>query len=351
MTFQGVLSADQIAEDPRQQIERWQREHDHAVCIDCDGCVLDNMWAKQVIVFHPHFMDMNSLRDVEMFFRIHAEHHNLWGTTRGADRYIAVQLTLNSLLEDPQAREVIDEAHIRDVIGSIEGYVDFIDTSGGDWGFGIPSLTHYHEQHGLDFNITRLLAWSEAVDRTFPFVTLDMPPFEAVPGILQWLSERADLMVVSSTPYSDLSAWWTQTNLAQYVQAISGKEMGKKSEHIRLLMEYGGYDTDHLIMVGDGGGDLKAARANDAMFYPVIAGLEEESWEGAAEAFEAFLAGRYRGEMEDRLAEKFENALLPHGPWQDEGYDAREEYGKLQDKRQSTYQLLHPQGKLFTLED
>ena len=349
MAFQGVMTPEQIAQDPRQQIRAWKREHDFAVCIDTDGCVLDNMWAKQVIVFHPHFMDMNGLRAVEMFFRIHAEHHNLWGTTRGCDRYLAVQHTLRSLLDDPDAKDVLPVDHVKGLLASVEGYVNWIDASEGEKGFGIPSLTEYHEQNGLDYNITRLLAWSEAVDRTFKFVTLGMPPFDGVRETLAYLAEKADIMIVSATPYSDLSEWWTRTELAQYVQGIAGKEMGKKKEHIATLMEAGGYGPDQVIMVGDGGGDLKAARGNGAMFYPTPAGREQYAWENARDAFGAFFEGRYRGAMEDEKVAEFEGILLPKGPWELDGYDATEEYGKLLPKRKDTYEQLHPQGKLFTL--
>lgn len=351
MAFQGALTRQQIEQDPQQRLKTWRREHDFAVCIDTDGCVLDNMWAKQVIVFHPHFMDMNGVRHVEMFFRIHAEHHNLWATTRGCDRYVAVRLTLTSLLEDAQARDVLPEEHIRDLLASVEGYVKFIEESGGEKAFGIPSLAEYHQMEGLDYNITRLLAWSEAVDRTFQFVTLGMPPFEGVQGALEYVLQNADLLVVSATPYSDLANWWTRTGLAQYVQGIAGKEMGKKADHIRLLREAGGYEADQVIMIGDGGGDLKAARANDALFYPTPAGMEREAWANARQAFDAFFAGRYRGELEDAEVTAFQDVLLEEGPWQQGGYDARQEYAKLQDKRIETYAQLHPQGKLFVLED
>jgi len=351
MAFQGVLTTQQIEDDPQQQIRNWQREHDLAVCIDTDGCTLDNMWAKQVIVFHPHYMDMNGLRGIEMFFRIHAEHHNLWATTRGCDRYLAVKYTLTSLLADAQAREVLPEEHVSDLLASVEGYVDFIDRSEGQKAFGIPSLTEYHKLNGLDYNITRLLGWSEAVDRTFQFVTLGMPAFPGVREELEHVSQNADLLVVSGTPYSDLAEWWTRSDLAQYVQGIAGKEMGKKTEHIRLLMEAGGYEPDQVIMIGDGGGDLKAARANGALFYPTPAGKEEEAWENAREAFDAFLAGEYRGRMEDEKVAEFENILLDEGPWEKADYDAEAAYRKLQQKRVDTYAQLHPQGKLFTLED
>ena len=348
MAFQGVLTEEQIAQDPQQHLRQWKREHDFVVCIDTDGCVLDNMWAKQVVVFHPHFMDFNGLRGIEMFLRLHAEHHNLWGKTRGCDRYLAVRHTLGSLLEDPDARDVLPVEHVRDLQRSLEGYVQFIDQSEGK-GFGIPSLIEYHEQHGLDYNITRLLGWSEAVDRTFRFVTLGMDPFPGVRETLERLAQKADLLIVSATPYSDLSQWWTRTGLAEHVKAIAGKEMGKKAEHIRLLKEAGGYEDDQVIMVGDGGGDLKAARANNALFYPTPAGREAQAWESAAEAFDAFFAGQYRGALEDEKVAEFENILLEKGPWELPGYDAREEYLKLQDKRVRTYEQLHPNGRLLTV--
>ncbi|MHC4789267.1 MAG: HAD family hydrolase [Planctomycetota bacterium] len=351
MPFQGVLTEEQVRQDPQQQIRNWQRAHDFAVCIDTDGCVLDNMWAKQVIVFHPHFMHMNGLRDVEMFFRIHAEHHNLWATTRGCDRYLAVCHTLRSLLEDPQAQDALPRQHVQNLLASVQGYVDFVEGSGGQRAFGIRSLFEYHERNGLDFNVTRLLAWSEAVNRSFRFVTLGMPPFEGVGGALECLAQRADLLVVSATPYGDLAQWWTRAEVSQYVQAIAGKEMGKKADHIRLLKEAGGYKDGQVMMIGDGGGDLKAARANGALFYPTPAGRELEAWRDAREAFDAFFNDQYRGALEEEKVAEFRSVLLDRGPWELEGYEAREEYGKLQDKRIETYGLLHPHGRLFVLAD
>jgi hypothetical protein len=157
--------------------------------------------------------------------------------------------------------------------------------------------------------------------------------------------------VVSGTPYSDLIEWWGRNDLTPLVQSIAGKEMGKKTEHIRVLKESGGYGDDEVIMIGDGGGDLKAAHTNNALFYPTPAGREVEAWENAQEAFEAFLRGDYRGEMEERKVAEFEGVLLEAGPWEQEGYDAQQEYRKLQSKRIETYEMLHPQGRLFILED
>jgi hypothetical protein len=55
--------------------------------------------------------------------------------------------------------------------------------------------------------------------------------------------------------------------------------------------------------------------------------------------------------MEEAKVDEFENILLEKGPWELEGYDAEAEYRKLQQKRLDTYAALHPNGKLFTLDD
>lgn len=350
MAFMSALTDEQIQQDPQQQLKAWRADHEFLVCLDTDGHALDNMWAKQLIVFHPHFMDMNSLRDIEMHFRIHAEHHNLWGTTRGCDRYEAVRHTLTSLLVDPEAKKDINHDHIKALLDSVSGYINWVNQSGGAKAYGIPSLFEYHKENGLDYNITRLLAWSESVDRTFPHVTLNMPPFPNVPEMIEYIAQRADILVVSATPYRDLAQWWHNAGLDRHVQAIAGKEMGKKAEHIRIAREQGGYADDHVIMGGDGGGDLKAAKANDALFFPTPAGKEVETWASAREAFDAFFAGTYQGDVEDARIAEFKGILKEHGPWECTGYNARQEYMKLQQKRIDTYKELHPNGKLLVIE-
>ena len=67
-------------------------------------------------------------------------------------------------------------------------------------------------------------------------------------------------------------------------------------------------------MVGDAPGDLKAARANDALFFPINPGAEEESWRTFHdEALPRFYKGNYAGPYMDDLVQKFQ-ALLPETP-------------------------------------
>jgi len=69
-------------------------------------------------------------------------------------------------------------------------------------------------------------------------------------------------------------------------------------------------------MVGDAPGDLKAARANGALFFPIDPGDESESWRRFLdEGIGRFLAGAFRGDYENRLIDGFMARLPSVPPW------------------------------------
>jgi hypothetical protein len=69
-------------------------------------------------------------------------------------------------------------------------------------------------------------------------------------------------------------------------------------------------------MVGDAPGDLKAARDNGALFYPINPGDEEASWERFYnEAMQRFFDGTYAGAYEAALIVEFDRRLPDTPPW------------------------------------
>ncbi|MBU6401499.1 MAG: HAD family hydrolase, partial [Verrucomicrobia bacterium] len=94
-----------------------------------------------------------------------------------------------------------------------------------------------------------------------------------------------------------------------------GQELGTKTEHLKLAAA-GKYPVGKILMIGDAPGDLKAARANQALFYPVVPGKEEASWERFDwEALDRFFAGTYAGPYEQALVQEFEASLPEQPPW------------------------------------
>jgi histidinol phosphatase-like enzyme len=91
--------------------------------------------------------------------------------------------------------------------------------------------------------------------------------------------------------------------------------MGKKQLHINLAAN-GKYEPNRVLMVGDAPGDMRAAKANGALFYPVNPGDEEASWDRFyEEAVHKFLAEEYAGDYEASIIEEFEAMLPETPPW------------------------------------
>lgn len=362
MKFTGKLFESDLKEKTtaQRQLLEWEPQHDFLCCFDVDGHLLDNMLAKQVIVFQPHFMDIFGLRDIETYYRLHGEYHNLWGPDRGCDRHEAKALILDSLMSDPELSVKIDDGMCNKIAAikeSLDKYIEHIESTGDAYGFD--SLHRFALAYPGDENLTKLMAWSKACDLTFPFVTIPMPPFGKVVDTLSFVSSRADVLIVSKTPYDDICNWLEAHELIQYVTAIAGKEQGAKDEHICLAMG-GKYDAatkaivetgsnylpEKVIMGGDGRGDLKAAKKNHAYFFPTPAGREQEAWNEAKDmVFGAFFDGRYAS-VEPVRVEEFKSAAQPVPVWEQSGYENKAEYAKLQPKRRHLYHQLNPGGKL-----
>jgi phosphoglycolate phosphatase-like HAD superfamily hydrolase len=133
---------------------------------------------------------------------------------------------------------------------------------------------------------------------------------------LELLAGKADLMVVSATPGEALQREWEEHGIARYMEIIAGQEMGTKKEHLQFAAA-GKYPPERILMIGDAPGDMKAAQANGALFYPINPGQEEECWERfVQEAAPMFLAGQYTRPYEATLIAAFDKVLPETPPWE-----------------------------------
>jgi phosphoglycolate phosphatase-like HAD superfamily hydrolase len=165
--------------------------------------------------------------------------------------------------------------------------------------------------------LERVLAWSERVNWAVSEIVQGIPPFPGVRESLDCLEGRADVVVVSATPIEALVREWAEHDIDQHISLICGQEMGTKAEHIEVVGKT--YARDHVLMVGDAPGDLRAAKANGVLFFPVIPGAEEGSWSAfGAEAVVRFFDGTYAGEYEAELVARFERSLPETPPWEED---------------------------------
>jgi phosphoglycolate phosphatase-like HAD superfamily hydrolase len=142
-----------------------------------------------------------------------------------------------------------------------------------------------------------------------------LPPFPYVRECLEKAKAKADIMVCSQTPTEALVREWEEQDLSKYVFSICGQELGAKGQHIEFASK-GRFDAANVLMIGDAFGDLKAARANNALFFPINPGDEDVSWQRLyEEGLAKFFAGEYAGAYEAQRIAEFEAYLPDAPPW------------------------------------
>ena len=166
-----------------------------------------------------------------------------------------------------------------------------------------------------DAELDKAMAWTKAVNATIADMVHGIPPFPYVRESLLALQGMADAMVVSATPGEALLREWQEHDIAEYARVIAGQEMGTKKVHLALAA-HGKYASDHILMIGDAPGDMDAAKANGALFFPINPGHEDVSWERFyKEGMSRFFAGTFAGAYETALIAEFENLLPDTPPW------------------------------------
>lgn len=289
-----------------QPLKELKPEHDFFVGIDSDGCAFDTMEIKHKECFIPNIIKYWGLQPISKYTREAAEFVNLYSRWRGINRFPALVMVFDLLRE----REEVKRRKVD--IPQAPKIREFIDSGVP---LGNPALKEAVEKTG-DPELKKALEWSEAVNRTVADIVSGVPPFPFVRESLKKISSAADAVVVSATPTEALRREWLEHKIAEYVKVIAGQEMGSKKEHLALASGEK-YKSGHVLMIGDAPGDMKAAKANDALFYPIIPGQEEKSWEKFyKESLDVFLSGKYTREYEKDLIEEFMTYLPEKPPWE-----------------------------------
>lgn len=275
------------------------------VGIDSDGCVFDTMEIKHKECFIPNIINYWGLQSVSKYARETAEFVNLYSKWRGVNRWPALIKVLDLLRERPEV--IARHAHIPE----LPAVREFIAAGGA---LSNEMLAKYIQQTANE-ELERALIWSKAVNATIAEMVHGVPPFPYVCECLELLRLTADVIVVSQTPVEALVREWQEHAIDGYVRVIAGQEMGTKSDHIRLASQ-GRYADDHKLMIGDAPGDLKAARDNNALFFPINPGFEEESWQRFyGEGLSRFLEGTFVGAYQQNIIAEFERVLPDTPPW------------------------------------
>jgi len=293
--------------DAAKPLVEMKPNYDFFVGIDSDGCAFDTMEIKHKECFCPNIINYWDLQAVSKYAREAAEFVNLYSKWRGINRWPALVKVFDLLRDrkEVQARKarIPTAPRLREFIAA-ENYPNSND-----------GLKAYMAEQP-DPELEKGLEWSLAVNATIADMVHGIPPFPYLRESLDFLQDKADMMVISQTPNEALEREWAEHDIDKYVRIIAGQERGTKTQHI-ALGAIGKYDSDHILMIGDAPGDMKAAKANDALFYPINPGHEEESWQRFfEEGLHRFLALEYAGDYEAALIAEFEKFMPEIPPWQ-----------------------------------
>ena len=292
--------------NPAQALIDMKKETEFLVCVDSDGCVFDTMELKHKECFTPCTINYFELQAVSKYAREAFEFVNLYSVSRGANRFPALIQTLELTSDRP---EVIERGFKVMDIEPLKKWVSEEKVPGN------PALIKYLEMNKDNKLLQRTLAWSIAVNKSIEDMVRGVPPFPFVRDSFEKLKGKAEVIVVSATPNEALGREWAEHDVDKYVKVIAGQEMGTKKFCIENAKQ-SRYADDHTLMVGDAIGDLNAATANNALFYPINPGNEVASWKNFFEiAIDKFLAGTYKGEYEDSLIAEFKTYLPETPPW------------------------------------
>lgn len=294
--------------NPAQPLYDLIPEHKFFIGIDSDGCVFDSMEIKHKECFTPNVIKYWNLQPISKYAREAFEFVNLYSKWRGVNRWPALVKTLDLLRERKEviARNVVP--HEMPLLREFIAQDEFPHSNDG--------LAQFMAKHPGEAELETAMAWTTGVNDTVADMVHGVPPFPNVRESLQAMQEKADMIVVSATPCGALENEWKEHDIAQYVKVIGGQEMGKKGQMLQIAAA-GKYPENHILMMGDAPGDMKAAKSINALFYPILPGQEEASWKRFYdEAMAKFFDGTYAGAYEAGLIAVFEKVLPETPPWE-----------------------------------
>ena len=298
-----------MAQEAQQALHDFQPQHEFFVGIDSDGCVFNSMEVKHNDCFSVNLVKHFGLASISRQVHQAWDFVNLYSTTRGTNRFKAILLVCDFLREMPLVQNmgvtVPELSYLRE-------------WSETETKLGNPALqTAIDNATGERYDeLSQVMTWSLGVNESVAEIVYNLPPFPGVSETLERLQGKADVIVVSATPDEALIREWAEHEIDNYVAVIAGQEMGTKTEHLTITTK-DRYPENHVLMLGDSPGDLKAARDVGALFFPVNPGAEDASWQlFLDEAMEKFFNGQYAGDYETALIDKFQELLPETPPWQ-----------------------------------
>ena len=291
-----------------ENLQEHQPKKDYFVGLDSDGTIFDSMELKHKDCFLGALIRVFGLALIAHEVHLVWNYVNIFSSTRGTNRFKALILTFDYLRKFKRIQQLNIQFPPLKVLEK--------------WVLSSRFLSNESlEQVIADLPksekppIETVLEWSKEVNRMVKATVFNLPPISGSLEAINFLHSYADLVVISNTPIDTLQREWSENNIEKNVLYIGGQETGTKTEmSIALAKEK--YAQDNILIIGDSPGDLIAAQAVNALFFPILQTKEEESWHNFnSEGCENFLNGVYTGSYQNEQINQFKSSLASSPPW------------------------------------
>ena len=232
--------------------------------VDSDGTVFDSMNLKHLNAFIPAALEIWPMeQDAFQRFSAIEKEVNLFSSLRGINRFLGLLETFERLQKEyPQA---VPDLH--DFQAYIKAENIYSASTLKKWLSCKPSK-----------ELEKVLTWSIRADALFSEACANLKPFSGVREILREIHKTATVAVISTSVKRELEKLWRKAQLLPFVDILMGQEDGSKTEQLNNAKAICGTNVK-MMMVGDTNSDRMAAHEASALFYQIIPGDEENSWQ------------------------------------------------------------------------
>jgi len=296
---------------PRITLEHLQQhrpQKDYFVGLDSDGTIFNSMELKHKDCFLGALIRVFELAPITHEVHLVWNYVNIFSNTRGTNRFKALILTFDYLRKFKRIQQLNIQFPLLKVLGK------WVLSSGSLSNESLKQLVMDLPKNEKE-TIETVLEWSKEVNRMVKATVFNLPPMAGSLKAMDFLNPFADLVVISNTPLDTLHREWSENNIVSNVLYIGGQETGTKIEML-IAVAKEKYAQDNILIIGDSPGDLIAAQAVNALFFPILQSKEDESWHNFnMEGCENFLNGVYTGPYQNEQINQFKSSLDTAPSW------------------------------------
>ena len=296
---------------PRITLEHLQQhrpQKDYFVGLDSDGTIFNSMELKHKDCFLVALIRVFELAPITHEVHLVWNYVNIFSNTRGTNRFKALILTFDHLRKFKRVRQLNFQ------LPPLKALEKWVLSSGSLSNESLKQLVMDLPKNEKE-TIETVLEWSKEVNRMVKATVFNLPPMGGSLKAMDFLNPFADLVVISNTPLDTLHREWSENNIVSNVLYIGGQETGTKIEML-IAVAKEKYAQDNILIIGDSPGDLIAAQAVNALFFPVLQSKEDESWHNFnMEGCENFLNGVYTGPYQNEQINQFKSSLDTTPSW------------------------------------